>query len=163
LHSWSGDLKKLISTTIHERKQRIVKGDIEFPSEYIEKFKENVDQIISKGWEENKEPARKGASDFEKALLNRLGKYSDNYFSWVEDFSLPTTNNLSERGLRCIKTHMKVSGQFSNVITAQYYATIKTYIETCRKNGINEMAALSRLCAGKPITVSEIFSRLDKS
>ncbi|MBQ7616192.1 MAG: transposase, partial [Butyrivibrio sp.] len=33
-------------------------------------------------------------------LLRRLKKYHDNYFAWMKDFSLPTTNNLSERALR---------------------------------------------------------------
>ena len=82
----------------------------------------------------------------------------DNYFRWVEDFSLPTTDNLSERGLRGIKSHMKISGQFESEQTAKYYAVVKTYVETCRKNKINEMDALSRLCAGNPYTVAEIFS-----
>jgi len=158
LHSWSGNLKELISATIHDRKLRAAKGDKEFPAEYVQLFKESVSQMIADGWEENKQLARKGASDFEKTLLARIDKFRDNYFGWVEDFSLPTTNNLSERGLRCIKSHMKISGQFANVTTAKYYAIIKTYIETCRKNGINEMSALSRLCAGNPIMVSEIFA-----
>ena len=45
-----------------------------------------------------------------------------------------------------------------NVITAQYYADVKTYIETCRKNGINEIYAMIRLFGGNPVTVKEIFS-----
>ncbi|MDR3358390.1 MAG: transposase [Desulfovibrio sp.] len=157
-HAWSADLKKTISSTIHERKQMIAKGETRFPPECVEKFKEKVSLALSAGWEENKGSARNEAAKFERALLARIDKYRENYFIWVEDFSLPTTNNLSERGLRCVKTHMKVSGQFANVKTARYYATIKTYIETCRKNGINEMAALSRLCMGNPYTASEIFS-----
>ena len=72
---------------------------------------------------------------------------------------MPTTDNLSERGLRGIKSHMKISGQFDNEKTAQYYATVKTYVETCRRNHINELHALSRLCDGNPYTVAEIFSQ----
>jgi hypothetical protein len=52
---------------------------------------------------------------------------------------------------------MKISGQFESEKTASYYATVKTYVETCRKNSINEMEALSRLCAGNPFTIAEIF------
>ena len=77
---------------------------------------------------------------------------------WLEDFSLPTTNNLSERGLRGIKSRMKISGQFESVTAADNHAVIRTYIETCRRNGINEINALQRLSAGSPYTVSEIFS-----
>jgi hypothetical protein len=157
-HAWSVGLKELISSAIHDRKAAIARGDAHFQPEYVETFKRKVRASLNDGWEERKGgPGRKDAANFERLLLIRTDKYHENYFRWVEDFTLPATNNLSERGLRCIKSHMKISGQFANVTTARNYAAIKTYIETCRKNGINEMAALSRLCEGKPITVSEIF------
>lgn len=57
-----------------------------------------------------------------------------------------------------ILKHVKISGQFESETTASYYAVVKTYVETCRKNQINEMEALSRLCAGNPFTVEEIFA-----
>ena len=66
---------------------------------------------------------------------------------------------LAERALRGVKTKMKVSGQFASTGTADNYAAIRTYIETCRRNGINEMTALTRLCNGNPYTVEEIFSQ----
>ncbi len=94
---------------------------------------------------------------FEETLLKRIEEYRRNYFLWVEDFTLPTTNNLSERGLRGIKSHMKISGQFESEKAAQNFARIKTYIETCRRNNINEIHALQRLCEGTPYTVEEIF------
>lgn len=40
----------------------------------------------------------------ENALLNRIREYKSNYFDWVKDFSIPTTNNLSEGSLRFVKT-----------------------------------------------------------
>lgn len=55
----------------------------------------------------------------------------------MQDFTLPTTNNLSERSLRGIKSHMKISGQFESVESADNHAVIRTYTETCRRNGIN--------------------------
>ncbi|BCG61253.1 hypothetical protein [Paenibacillus sp. URB8-2] len=53
---------------------------------------------------------------------------------------------------------MKVSGQFQSEETAGHYAAVKSYIETCYRNGINEVAALTRLCNGNPYTVKEIFA-----
>ena len=156
-HYWSAELKKLISETIHDRKEAVTRGETHFHPEYIENFKNQVNSLLSTGWEERKKPGRKEAANFERLLLLRIDKFYQNYFRWVEDFNIPTTNNLSERGLRCIKSHMKISGQFANVSTARYYAVIKTYIETCRKNGVNEMSALARLCQGRPVSVSEIF------
>ena len=115
-------------------------------------------EYLENGWKENEaDPGNYGAS-FEQTLLNRIAKYRRNYFLWVEDFSLPTTNNLSERGLRGVKSHMKISGQFESEAAADNHALNRTYIETCRRNGINEIDALQRLCEGNPYTVAEIFS-----
>ena len=157
-HAWSGELKELISATIHARKLAIDGGEKHFPIEFIDDFKRKVKLCLANGYEQNKTLFSRIAAREERALLKRTNEYYANYFRWVEDFSIPTTNNLSERGLRCIKSHMKISGQFQNVDSARYYAAIKTYIETCRKNGINEMFALSRLCSGKPIILTEIFA-----
>ena len=84
-------------------------------------------------------------------------EYRDNYIYWALDFNLPFTNNLSERSLRGIKSKMKIAGQFQNVKTAKYYATIKSYIETCHRNGINEHDGLNRLINGNPYTLEEIL------
>lgn len=114
---------------------------------------------MKKGKKESDKSTNPTTVPSEKTLLKRLEEYYDNYFRWVSDFTLPTTDNLSERGLRGIKSHMKISGQFESVAAAKNYATVKTYVETCRKNGINEMMALSRLCSGNPYTVEEIFKQ----
>ena len=152
-HKWSKDLKDLISSTIKDRKDAIDRGASTFDETFINK----LDKILKSGWKENlKDPNNYGAH-FEETLLNRIAEYRRNYFLWVEDFTLPTTNNLSERGLRGIKSHMKISGQFESEEAAQNFARIKTYIETCRRNGINEIQALQRLCEGDP-TVEEIFT-----
>ena len=124
------------------------------PEEYT------LDEILELGWKEyaaDEERLKNYGAPFEKALLNRIEKYRENYFLWVRDFSIPTTNNLSERGLRGIKTKMKVSGQFESVENAQDHAVNRTYLETCRRNGINEMEALRRAAEGNPFTVDEIF------
>ena len=76
---------------------------------------------------------------------------------WMRDFSLPHSNNLSERALRSVKSHCKVSGQFESVEYARYHARLKTYLETCRRNGFNEILALHRLAEGNPVSVEELF------
>ena len=56
-----------------------------------------------------------------------------------------------------VKSHMKISGQFESEAAADNHALIRTYIETCRRNGINEIDALKLLCDGNPYTVGEVF------
>lgn len=157
-HTWSDKLKKHISAAVKKRKDFIKAGKTCFPDDEIHKFDSKLRRILKKGEKENGASKDRYAAPFEKAVIKRIYEYMGNYFRWVRDFSLPTTDNLSERGLRGIKSHMKISGQFDSEKTARYYADVKTYVETCRKNGINEMAALSRLCEGNPYTIDEIFA-----
>lgn len=158
-HKWSTNVKALIGKTIKDRDKAIEEGYTSFSASYIRMFEEQFFGYLSDGWKENEKDTERYGADFERALLRRFNKYYDNYFAWMKDFSLPTTNNLSERSLRGVKSHEKISGQFESVTTARYHAVIKTYTETCRRNGINEFEALKRLCDGNPYTAQEIFSK----
>ena len=156
-NTWSDIFYKLIGTTIKDRNEAVARGEKSFNEKYRMEFFSKIDKCLELGWEENKKRPDKYGADFERTLLNRIRKYHQNYFAWVEDFSLPVTNNLSERALRGIKSHMKISGQFESEAYADYHALIKTYIETCRRNSINEIYALKRLMEHNPISVREIF------
>ena len=157
-HKWSGNLKAHIGMTIRDRNDAISRGEDSFDDSYITQFHAKINECLSDGWAENEADPDSYGARFERTLLTRIDKYRRNYFLWVEDFSLPTTNNLAERGLRGVKSHMKISGQFESEAAADNHALIRTYIETCRRNGINEIDALERLCAGNPYSVAEVFS-----
>ncbi len=152
------ELKELITETIKDRKDLAAAGENAFGEAYTARFEQRLDDILDQAEATNAGDSNPYFGNFEKNLIKRIREYRDNYFAWVYDFSLPTTNNLSERSLRCVKSHMKISGQFASVETAGYFAKIKSYIETCRRNRINEIHALARLCEGNPFTVKEIFS-----
>ncbi len=109
------------------------------------------------GISENKEDFSKYYGKDERTLILRILKYKDNYISWVVNFEFPFSNNLNERALRGIKSKMKISGQFHLEESAKNYDIIKSYIETCYRNGINETEALIRLCEGNPYNINELF------
>lgn len=121
-------------------------------------FFNEFNRIMLSAIEENRQRESIYYKQEEKALIGRILDYKDNYFAWVADFSLPTTNNLSERSLRSSKTKQKVSGQFKNIDRAKDFAIIKTYIETCYRNGINPMDALFRLSVGVSFTLDEVLT-----
>lgn len=152
------ELKGLISETVKDRKERAASGAEAFDDAYTERFEEQLQDILGRAEKKNLEDFNPYFGQFERNLIERIRKCHDNYFLWVYNFSLPTTNNLSERALRCVKSRMKISGQFESEKTAGYFAKIKSYVETCRRNRINEIHALTRLCEGNPYTVKEIFS-----
>ena len=151
------ELKKLISGLISEKKEKEEKGLICFSTRKINKTKEEIMEILDRVEKTNSEYNNRFFKKPEESLIARIRKHYDNYFMWMEDFRIPTTNNLSERSLRPVKSKMKISGQFESADRADDYAVIRTYIETCRRNGINEIEALIRACNGDPYTVEEIF------
>lgn len=157
-NKWAGKLKKLIQQTIDQRKKRCKDGKPAFDPNETEQFQAEVDRCLELGRKENMASRKHYYADTEKTLLERIEEYRANYFAWVYDFSLPVTNNLSERSLRFSKTHQKVSGQFWKKETAQAYAAVQTYIETCRRNDVSEMDAIRRLMEGNPYTVEEVLT-----
>jgi transposase len=157
-HKWAGEFKELISGTIHKRKQYLAEGKEKFTDEDTNIFEEKMEQILVKGYKEFEKDKGRYFQDDERRLLTRINEYRENYFAWVYDFTLPTTNNIAEAGLRMTKTKLKVSGQFLKEETADEFALVRTYTETCRRNGVNEYEALRRLMAGNPYTLEEILS-----
>ena len=157
-HSWAIKLKELIAETIKNRKALIEQGHHCFTQKEVNQFDKDMRKFIKQGYAESKISSNPNTTPSESTLLKRIEQYYENYFLWVRDFEMPTTDNLSERGLRSIKSHMKISGQFQSEASASHYARIKSYTETCRRNGINEMFALGQLCAGKPVSVAQILA-----
>ena len=159
-HAWSGELKELLERTNQERNDAIRRGEKCFGGEQEQEFYEAFDGLLLKGLTESEsEKVDRYYVREEKALLRRLLKYKDNYLAWVSNWDLPFSNNLSERGLRGVKSKQKVAGQFQNVETANCYAQIRSYIETCHRNGINVVDALECLCRGTPLSLTQILNK----
>jgi transposase len=69
---------------------------------------------------------------------------------FTEDTSVWPTNNLSERGVRPLKTQQKISGRLASDDVTQDRLDIRSYIDTARKHGRNAMDVLHDLMLGRP-------------
>ncbi len=154
---WITELKDLISSTIHDRNIRIAQGFKRFDKPYIKAFNHRVDKILSDAKTRHPDTAGHYYESDHRAMISRLIKYRDNYFLWLSDFSIPVTNNLSERNLRATKVKQKISGQYLSVKNASFFADIRTYLQTCRLHNVSEYDALSRLTRGNPYTLWELL------
>ena len=154
--TWCKEMIKLFQEYDHKRKELMDNGIDHFDSEEINDFILNIDTSLLKGLEENENDPNPYYAKNELTLIWRIMEYRDNYIYWIFDFSIPFTNNLSERNLRGIKSKMKISGQFQNIERARDYANIRSYIETCRLYGVNEYESLTRLVEDNPYTFKEL-------
>lgn len=154
-HSWAKDLKKLLSDTNVKRNQ----GESYDANDIISKY----DEMISLGFKQNShidyatEIYKIHYLSKEKTLLERLKKYKDNYLMWLTNPIIPFSNNESERSLRSSKTKMKVSGQFQQITSAEYFATIRSYIETGRRHGFDPIYIITRALKGQFLTLDEMI------
>ena len=175
---WTLELKNTISELINKRNTMVEEdsSSTSLPAEEINNFKQNliavlasrkviVEQMIHEHEKRQRELGNKSNKIIppeslllELRIINRLSdpEYMDAYFAWMGNFNIPVTNNCSERALRTEKTHMKVSGQFASTETAEYHAMVMTYLETCKKNGINSFDAITAMFEGKPYTVESL-------
>ena len=69
---------------------------------------------------------------------------------FTEDTSVWPTNNISERGVRPLKTQQKISGRLASDDVTQNRLDIRGYIDTARKHGKNAMDVLHDLMLGRP-------------
>ena len=82
-------------------------------------------------------------------LLERLRDFEDDVLRFmVEDF-VPFTNNQGENDLRMSKVQQKISGCFRSMNGAEIFCRVRSYISTCRKQGITTTEALRLLFDGE--------------
>lgn len=153
---WIQNLIKLLVDTNNKRKEYLGKNILQFDSEVSDKVIEEYDNILEQAQEINLKDFNPYYGKEERTLIKRLKDYKENYLLWVLRFDVPFSNNLSERSLRGSKTKMKVSGQFANIQNAEYFARIKSYIETCKSHDINTHIALQRLLEDNPYSIEEL-------
>ena len=134
-HKWAEELAKLLTDTNKQREELINNDVAEFDPAVLSRFFGKFNSLMMDAYRENEEANSKYYAKDERTLILRILDFKNEYLAWVVDFSLPFTNNLSERSLRGAKSKMKVSGQFQNVNTASFYASIKSILKRVTGTG----------------------------
>jgi transposase len=125
---WSSKLAKLIRLALRIRKEnRLSTNNIDRIKKIFNKF---CDDTIDAS-------AKKLIT-----LQNRLIKYKDYLFLFLENILVPPDNNASERAIRNFKVKQKVSGFFKTQQGAKNYAILRSVCDTAIKNNQNPLFAL---------------------
>jgi transposase len=82
-------------------------------------------------------------------LLERLRHFETETLRFLEDPNIPFTNNRGENDIRMTKVQQKISGCFRSMDGAKIFCRIRSYLSTCRKNGIGPSEALRLLFDGE--------------
>jgi transposase len=89
-----------------------------------------------------------------KNLLDALLERAEDVLAFLDDLTLPFTNNLAERDLRMIKVQQKISGTFRSADGATAFCVIRSYLSTMRKQGRSMLAALAAVFHGAPLPLA---------
>lgn len=85
-----------------------------------------------------------------RELLEFCNSRRSDVLLFTEDTTVWPTNNISERGVRPLKTQQKISGRLTSDDVTQDRLDIRSYIDTARKHGKNAMDVLHDLMLGTP-------------
>jgi transposase len=78
-------------------------------------------------------------------LLLRLQAYQEDVLRFLIDPDVPFTNNLAEQDLRMMKCKQKISGGFRSFHGSEYFARIRGFISTARKQKWNILESLTTI------------------
>lgn len=78
-------------------------------------------------------------------LLERLIGYENDVLRFMYEKIVPFTNNLCENDIRMTKVQQKISGCFRSMDGARIFCRIRSYLSTCRKQGMTASDALDML------------------
>jgi len=150
---WAKQMQDLLEKINHKVNEA---GGV-LDSQESQKYREKYRTLIKKAEIQCPEPVRpkktgkRGRIKKSKSrnLLERLRDYEDDVLRFMDNEHIPFSNNLGENDIRMTKVQQKISGCFRSINGAQIFCRIRSYLSTCRKQGIKASQALESLFGGK--------------
>jgi len=141
---WAKELIDLLLEMKTAKESAIEQQQINLAKDILAQFDQKYDDILLKGFElnpfvapvyEKGQKKKRGRPKKTKArnLLERLKNYKTDIVRFCHDFDVPFDNNFSERDIRMMKLKQKISGCFRSKKGAQYFARIRSFIMSARK------------------------------
>ncbi len=82
-------------------------------------------------------------------LRKRYGKDRDSLFTFMTERDVPSTNTGSERAIRPSTAFRKVTGGFRSDWGADFYAAVRSVLNTGRRQGMSAFQSIQSAIAGE--------------
>ncbi len=154
--AWANRFKWFLLSAKQAVAQARLVGATALPQQTVAQIERLYDQLITVALRANPPPpggwpkGKRGRAKKTKPrnLAERLDKHRQEVLAFVYDFKVPFDNNLAERDIRMLKVQQKISGCFRSQTGAKDFCTIRSYLSTIRKQGLNVWSALGSVFSG---------------
>ncbi len=149
--AWADELAGLLLKMKAAKERAIAKGKQSLSPATLSRYRSLYEDLVQKGLKANpyKPPPKKKRGRKKKTkprnLIERFRDYADDILRFFYDFKVPFDNNFSERDIRMMKVKQKISGCFRSFDGAKFFARIRSFIVTARKQNVNVFKALRNL------------------
>lgn len=153
---WPKMFQDMLNELYILKKSYVCCGRNQLDNCYLDYYDLKYDEIIRIARKENPPPVitevKRGRKKRGKvlALIERLACLKDSMLLFVRNFEVPFTNNSAEQTIRNLKSKSKVAGNFRSDDGAKWYLTIRSYIDSARKHGVNAFEAVKLAFAETP-------------
>lgn len=135
-------------------------ADTALESSQVEAFARQYRALVHEGQAQNtpapRAPGQRGRVRQSGAfnLLRRLLEREQEVLRFVRDVGVPFTNNLAERAIRMPKVKQRISGCFRTLLGAENFCTIRSYLDTARKQGFGMLHAMRAVFSGPALALA---------
>jgi transposase len=159
---WAKNLRRVLLKMNGAVRKAKARGARRFNAPTIEYWEGRYRRILHTGFRLHEErdrregrlaqPGKRGRKKQRpgKNLLDALDEHQDSVLLFLNDFTVPFTNNQGEQDIRMTKVKLKVSGCFRSADGARHFCRIRGYLSTARKQGQNLLDAMKAVFVGAP-------------
>ena len=158
---WAGDLKEVLLGMYEAAREWRERGASRLPAHERDEWVGQYFDVLARGFAAQPPPTeasrrRQGRrkQSAAKNLLDDLVRRAEQVLAFLDDLTIPFTNNQAERDLRMVKVQQKISGTFRSELGLTAFCRIRSYLSTMRKQGHTMLAALIAVFRGHPLPIA---------
>ncbi len=150
LQNWAGQVITVLGEAHRAVEDARARGETSLDPPILAGLRDRYDQAVSFGAVHNRLRDWDSGNHPGYALATWLRGYKEQVFVFTRDFSVPWTNNVSERGAKAAKRHQAVSGCWRTLATLARWCRIRSYLDSAAAHGITPLDAITGAITGNP-------------
>lgn len=155
-HKWAAELAGTLVAMKQARDEALQRGVKRVAKRRRQELEARYDQWLQTGLlahpavEKKRVKQGRARQSKEHNLLMRLKEKKAEVLGFLHHIEQPFDNNQAERDLRMMKVQQKISGCFRSQQGAQTFCTLRSYLATVRKMGMNIIDSIRCALLGNP-------------